>query len=62
MKAIEERRADTADRVATGLFLAVFVANVPFWARVLLLAFAVIAYAVSEGFASSAPEPSGGPA
>ena len=50
VKSIEERRADSADRIATGLFLAAFVANVPFWVRVLLFASALVMYAVSEGF------------
>lgn len=51
MKPINERRADSLDRMSTALFIAAFVANVPIWARVLLVAFALILYAFSEGFA-----------
>lgn len=54
VKPINERRADSSDRVATGLFLAAFIAAVPIWARVLLLAGALLTYALSEGFAQMA--------
>ena len=51
-----ERRADSADRLATGLALAALVANVPLWGRVFLLALAMITYAMSEGFVAMGRE------
>lgn len=52
-KSLDERRADSLEKLALGLALAAFVGAVPVWARVFLMALAIICYVMSELFARS---------
>lgn len=50
-KSLDERRADSLEKLALGLTLAAFVGDIPVWGRLFLMVWATICYALSELFA-----------
>jgi hypothetical protein len=50
-KPLQERRADSLEKLALGLVLGAFLGDSPFWLRLLFLISALIFYALSELFA-----------